>query len=101
MNNDQRGVRRLLAHYRRIANSATLDEAHLIEGYMARRGRSTPATSRRAAWTSPPGADHRRTTTNTGNAAVQIDTSLGSLEEAPTSAAAAERDGYDGVSRVR
>ncbi len=35
VNNDQRGVRRLLAHYRRIANSATLDEAHLIEGYMA------------------------------------------------------------------
>ena len=35
VNNDQQGVRRLLAHYRRIANSATLDEAHLIEGYMA------------------------------------------------------------------
>ena len=35
VSNDQRGVRRLLAHYRRIANSATLDEAHLIEGYMA------------------------------------------------------------------
>ena len=35
VNNDQRGVRRLVSHYRRIANSATLDEAHLIEGYMA------------------------------------------------------------------
>ena len=33
--NDQRGVRRLLQHYRQIANAATLDEAHLIEGYMA------------------------------------------------------------------
>jgi enoyl-CoA hydratase len=33
--NDQRGVRRLLAHYRQMANAATLDEAHLIEGYMA------------------------------------------------------------------
>jgi enoyl-CoA hydratase len=33
--NDQRGVRRLLRHYRQIANAATLDEAHLIEGYMA------------------------------------------------------------------
>jgi enoyl-CoA hydratase/carnithine racemase len=35
VSNDQSGVRRLLAHYRRIANAATLDEAHLIEGYMA------------------------------------------------------------------
>jgi len=33
--NDQRGVRRLLQHYRQMANAATLDEAHLIEGYMA------------------------------------------------------------------
>ena len=33
--NDQRGVRRLVQHYRRIANAATLDEAHLIEGFMA------------------------------------------------------------------
>jgi enoyl-CoA hydratase len=33
--NDQRGVRRLLRHYRQVANAATLDEAHLIEGYMA------------------------------------------------------------------
>ncbi len=33
--NDQTGVRRLLAHYRQIAGAATLDEAHLIEGYMA------------------------------------------------------------------
>jgi len=35
VSNDQTGVRRLLAHYRRIAKAATLDEAHLIEGYMA------------------------------------------------------------------
>jgi enoyl-CoA hydratase len=35
VSNDQAGVRRLLAHYRRVANAATLDEAHLIEGYMA------------------------------------------------------------------
>jgi enoyl-CoA hydratase len=34
-NNDRRGVLRLLQHYRQIANAATLDEAHLIEGYMA------------------------------------------------------------------
>jgi enoyl-CoA hydratase len=35
VSNDQRGVRRLLTHYRQIANAATLDEAHLIEGFMA------------------------------------------------------------------
>jgi enoyl-CoA hydratase len=33
--NDQRGVRRLLQHYRQMVNAATLDEAHLLEGYMA------------------------------------------------------------------
>ena len=33
--NDQRSVRRLLRHYRQIAGAATLDEAHLIEGYLA------------------------------------------------------------------
>lgn len=33
--NDQAAVRRLLRHYRRIANAATLDEAHLMEGYLA------------------------------------------------------------------
>ena len=33
--NDQRGVRRLLLHYRQLANAATLDEAHLMEGLMA------------------------------------------------------------------
>ena len=33
--NDRDGVRRLLRHYRRIANAATLDEAHLMEGYLA------------------------------------------------------------------
>jgi enoyl-CoA hydratase len=35
VSNDQRGVRRLLRHYRQLANAATLDEAHLIEGYLA------------------------------------------------------------------
>jgi len=35
VSNDQEGVRRLLRHYRQMANAATLDEAHLIEGYMA------------------------------------------------------------------
>jgi enoyl-CoA hydratase/carnithine racemase len=35
VSNDQGGVHRLLQHYRRLANAATLDEAHLIEGYMA------------------------------------------------------------------
>jgi enoyl-CoA hydratase len=35
VSNDQVGVRRLLEHYRQIANAATLDEAHLVEGYMA------------------------------------------------------------------
>ena len=35
VSNDQRGVRRLLENYRAIANAATLDEAHLLEGYMA------------------------------------------------------------------
>jgi enoyl-CoA hydratase len=34
-NNDQRSIRRLLQHYRQMGNAATLDEAHLIEGYMA------------------------------------------------------------------
>jgi enoyl-CoA hydratase len=33
--NDQVGVRKLLNHYRRIANAATLDEAYLMEGYLA------------------------------------------------------------------
>lgn len=35
VSNDSAGVLRLLRHYRQIANAATLDEAHLIEGYMA------------------------------------------------------------------
>jgi enoyl-CoA hydratase len=33
--NDRIGVRLLLAHYRRIANAASLPEAHLIEGVLA------------------------------------------------------------------
>ena len=35
VSNDQHGVRRLVRHYRQMANAATLDEAHMIEGYMA------------------------------------------------------------------
>jgi len=35
VSNDQVGVRTLLEHYRRIANTATLDDAHRIEGYLA------------------------------------------------------------------
>lgn len=35
VNNDQRSIRRLVQHYREMANAATLDEAHLIEGYMS------------------------------------------------------------------
>lgn len=33
--NPRRGVDRLLDHYRRMANAATLDEAHLLEGAMS------------------------------------------------------------------
>jgi enoyl-CoA hydratase len=35
VSNDQQGTRRLLQHYRQLANSSTLDEAHLLEGYLA------------------------------------------------------------------
>ena len=35
VSNDQIGVRRLVQHYRAVANAATLDEAHLLEGLMA------------------------------------------------------------------
>jgi len=35
VNNDQRSIRRLVQHYRQMANAASLDEAHLIEGRMA------------------------------------------------------------------
>jgi enoyl-CoA hydratase len=43
VSNDQRGVRRLLAHYRSLANTATLDEAHLLEGILAETWRRDPA----------------------------------------------------------
>jgi enoyl-CoA hydratase len=43
VHNDQRGVRHLLQHYRHMANAATLDEAHLIEGYMAETWRPEPS----------------------------------------------------------
>jgi enoyl-CoA hydratase len=35
VSNDQNGVRTLLAHYRRLANAATIDEGHLLEGMMS------------------------------------------------------------------
>jgi enoyl-CoA hydratase len=35
VSNDQRGVTRLLRHYRQVAAAATLGEAHLLEGLMA------------------------------------------------------------------
>ena len=35
VSNDQRGVARLLQHYRQIAGAATLGEAHVLEGLMA------------------------------------------------------------------
>jgi enoyl-CoA hydratase len=35
VSNDQIGVSRLMQHYRALANAATLDEAHLLEGLMA------------------------------------------------------------------
>ena len=35
VSNDQIGVQRLVQHYRAVANAATLDEAHLLEGLMA------------------------------------------------------------------
>jgi enoyl-CoA hydratase len=47
VNNDQQAVRRLLQHYRSIANAATINEAHLIEGYMAETWQ--PGTSKTAA----------------------------------------------------
>jgi len=45
--NDEQGVRRLLAHYRQLANVATLDEAHLLEGLMAETWQ--PGTSQMSA----------------------------------------------------
>jgi enoyl-CoA hydratase len=44
---DQHSVRRLLRHYRQLANAATLDEAHLIEAYLAETW--APGTSQVAA----------------------------------------------------
>ena len=35
VSNDQQGVRRLLQHYRQLANAATIDEAHRLEGQLA------------------------------------------------------------------
>lgn len=47
--NDQRSVGRLLRHYRQIANATSLDEAHLIEGYMADTWRGTSQVADRRA----------------------------------------------------
>jgi enoyl-CoA hydratase len=47
VNNDEGSVRRLLRHYRQMINAATLDEAHLIEGFMAETWQ--PGTSQVAA----------------------------------------------------
>ena len=47
VSNDEHSVHRLLQHYRQIANAATLDEAHLIEGFMAESWQ--PGTSEVAA----------------------------------------------------
>jgi len=43
VSNDQRGVQRLLQHYREIANAPTLDDAHRIEGAMAESWVFAPA----------------------------------------------------------
>lgn len=53
VSNDQRGVRRLLQHYRQIANAPTVDDAHRIEGAMADSWEVKPAEvgERRAAVT--------------------------------------------------
>jgi enoyl-CoA hydratase len=47
--NDQPAVGALLRHYRRLARAATLDEAHLLEGYLAQTW--APGTSQVAART--------------------------------------------------
>jgi enoyl-CoA hydratase len=43
VNNDERGVRTLLRHYRRLANTATLDEGHLLEGIMTKTWKRDPS----------------------------------------------------------
>jgi enoyl-CoA hydratase len=50
VSNDQRSIRRLLEHYRQMGNATALDEAHLIEGYMAETWplRSSQVAERRA-----------------------------------------------------
>lgn len=48
VSNDQRGVRRLLQHYREVADAATLDEAHLLEGLLAETWRPDATAERRA-----------------------------------------------------
>ena len=60
VSNDQTGVRRLLAHYRRITNTSTLDEAHLIEGYMAEQWHATPTCARSGDAATERGARRRR-----------------------------------------
>lgn len=62
VHNDQRSVGRLLRHYRQLANAATLDEAHLIEGYLAETWRpgTSDVAARRAAVTARGRAQTRR-----------------------------------------
>jgi len=48
VSNDQRSVGRLLEHYRQVAGAASLDEAHLIEGYMAETWEAGDVAARRA-----------------------------------------------------
>ncbi|CUU58439.1 enoyl-CoA hydratase [Parafrankia irregularis] len=53
VSNDARGVRRLVAHYRQVANAATLDDAHRAEGLLAETWRpdTSNVAARRAAVT--------------------------------------------------
>ena len=48
VSNDQRGVRRLLQHYRQIANAPTLDDAHSIEADLSQTWQPTASPARRA-----------------------------------------------------
>ncbi|MDA8044486.1 MAG: enoyl-CoA hydratase [Actinomycetota bacterium] len=61
--NDQGGVRRLIRHYRQMAGAATLDEAHLLEGYMAETWHPGSA----------PGADRVASVTERGRSQTRID----------------------------
>lgn len=69
VSNDQIGVRRLLAHYGQIAAAATLDEAHLIEGYLAETWpRATAALAARRDAVTERGRAQTRSGTSAGPA---------------------------------